>query len=162
MHRYLYFLIVIPVFVTFYLMFENAIIIGKKLNIPLSIFTKNERYNHIEGEWARDGYEYDILYLDKKQTNKIVSKIKNNARWRNDNLDEWLKTKIERYSKEEDTTGIRNVKNGYWLFKNIRSNATDIYNFDNYIERLGNSIPAFIVAVLDIDNNILYFYELIG
>lgn len=144
------------------ILFGNILEIKYETKIPISIFAKMDYYNHMEGEYFFDGYKYAKIYLDKKQTDKIVSKINNNSRWRNDELDEWLKIKIEKYSKEEDTTGIRNVKNGYWLFKNIRSNATDIYNFDNYIEKLGDSIPAFIVAVLDIDNNLIYFYELIG
>ena len=133
-----------------------------RTQLPISIFTRMEYYDHMEGEFAVDGYEYGILHLKEKQTQKIVDNIKDSNNWRDAPLDDWLKTRIERYSKEEDTTGIRSVKNGYWFFRNIRSNATDIHNYNNYVEKLGDSVPAFIVAVLDTDNNLLYFYELIG
>lgn len=162
MYKFLLVITIIPCVILFSFLFEEKIMISKRLEIPISIFTPIEIHDHIEGEWAMDGYKYDILKLEKKQTEKIINKIEKNSRWRNDKLNDWLKTKIERYSKEEDTTGIRNVDNGYWYFKNLRSDVAETYNFENYLNKLDNHIPAFIVAMLDTDNNILYFYELIG
>ena len=159
---FLPFAMIMVLLLLFDIIFGDIVKIRIKTGLPISIFTKIDYFDHIEGEFAVDGYEYGILYLKEKQTQKLIKKVKESNKWRDDDFDEWLKTKIERYAKEEDTTGIRNVENGYWFFRNIRSNATDIYNYDNYIANLNDAIPAFIVAVLDTDNNILYYYELIG
>lgn len=131
-----------------------------RIEMPIPLFAKLEYYDHMEGELAVDGYEYGILYLNDKQTQELVEKIKQDPRWRNDQLNEWIKNDIKGMVDKEDSTGIINVKNGYWFFRNTSSKETNIFDFDNYIENLNDKLPCFAVAVLDVDNNKLYFYEM--
>ncbi len=108
---------------------------------------------------ARDIFNDEELikiYLSKKQKEKILAKIENNNNWKNTQMDEILNEKMNFYSREEIYNKIPNIENKCWIFTN-RSNAVeDKHSIEQLLNDMYYSIS---LGILDMDNNILYYYE---
>ena len=68
-----------------------------------------------------------------------------------------MEEKIKFYTRENIYDRIPNIENVYWIFTN-RSNAVDDkHNVDELLE--DGMYYAISLGILDVDNNILYYYE---
>jgi len=96
------------------------------------------------------------IYLSKNQMETISKKIKKNNNWKNTQLDERLNERMNFYTREEIYEKIPDIENVYWIFTN-RSNAVeDKHSIDQLLDDMYYSVS---LGILDMDNNILYYYE---
>lgn len=103
-----------------------------------------------------DNEEVKKIYLSKGQTKRIIKKIENNDAWKNGKIDERLVERIEFHTREEIYNQIPDTENIYWIFKNRSHGAQDVHSID---ELLNDMYYAVSLGILDVNNNILYYYE---
>lgn len=126
------------------------------MEIRLPITAKRD-YKDTHGGFRNEGETLAKVYLNDKQTEKLINKIQKNPNWKQTPITEMLEKRITEQTIEEDMA-VPKITNGYWICKDRHLDATKIYNeieifsTDRYSEN-------FSVGVLDVDNNILYFYQ---
>ena len=96
------------------------------------------------------------LYLSKRQSQKILSKIESNNNWVKGEIDQNLVKIMKNYSSENIYNQIPYIKNKYWIFTNRSNGAKDKHSIDEVIRDIYYSVS---FGIFDIDNNILYYYE---
>lgn len=85
------------------------------------------------------------------------AKIEQNENWRDEHLDERLKERLEFHTREEIFYQIPETENYYWIFINRSNGVDDKHSVDTLLE--DEMYYAISFGILDIDNNILYYYE---
>ena len=106
-----------------------------------------------------DFFDYEKLeklYLSKRQSQKILSKIESNNNWVKGEIDQNLVKIMKNYSSENIYNQIPYIKNKYWIFTNRSNGAKDKHSIDEVIRDIYYSVS---FGIFDIDNNILYYYE---
>ena len=68
-----------------------------------------------------------------------------------------MKERLEFHTREEIFYQIPNIENYYWIFTNRSNGVEDKHSIDELIE--DGLYYAISFGILDIDNNILYYYE---
>lgn len=152
-------LIVLTVFMVFFIMHEFVFYkyreIYLELEVTLPLFCKID-YKDIHGGFLGDGETFAKVNLSESQTDRFVKRIKNNQHWKEEPVNENLIHRIQ--SSDEFGYKIPNIKNGYWIFKDRHSKATDIYDENGMFEEERGSVN-YSVGILNLDTNILYFYQ---
>ena len=97
------------------------------------------------------------IYLSKSQAKNMLKKMEKNDNWKKEKLDERLKERLEFHTREEIFYQIPNIENYYWIFTNRSHGIKDKHSVDELIE--DGMYYAISFGILDIDNNILYYYE---
>ena len=125
----------------------------KGLEFVIPIFCKRDvttlSYN--------DFFDYEKLekmYLSKGQSKRILEDIEHNGNWIKGEIDEVVEERLKFYTREDIYNKIPYIENKYWIFTNRSGLAKDKHSIDEV--RVYYAIS---FAVLDIDNNILYYYE---
>ena len=103
-----------------------------------------------------DNEEMRKIYLTKKQVKNIIKKIDNNNAWQKDVIDERLDERMKFFTRENIYNQIPNIEHAYWIFKNRSHGVEDSHSIDELLNDIYYSVS---FAILDTDNDILYYYE---
>lgn len=131
-------------------------VMHKTLEIEIPLLTKRETINLKSGNFF-DGEVMRKLYLSKRQTKRILKEIENNNNWKKGEIDDKVEERLKFYTRENIYNKIPYVKNKYWIFTNRSTGTKDIHSIDEVINT--SFYYAISFGLLDIDNNILYYYE---
>lgn len=97
------------------------------------------------------------IYLSKNQEKNIIKKIEKNENWKNTKLDERLEERLEFHTRENIYYEIPKIENYYWIFTNRSNGINDKHSIDELLE--DRMYYAISFGILDMDNDILYYYE---
>lgn len=135
----------------------------KKENINLDVISKYLEINisskaKIEYKDKHDSFFNEGYTIAKITDNNLKYKIENSNNWKNNDNEYTKKLHSIVKNMEKDYPEIKNINNYYWIYK---SNYRD----DNikYIEDIKNKnieTYSYLVAIYDIDKNILYYYHM--
>lgn len=126
-----------------------------ELEVTVPLFCKID-YKDIHGGFLGDGETFAKVYLSKSQIDRLVKRIKKNEHWKEAPVYENLLNRIQ--SSQDFGYKIPNIKNGYWIFKDRHSEATNIYDETSMFKERRGSVN-YSVGILNLDTNILYFYQ---
>ena len=73
------------------------------------------------------------------------------------NIKQLDKKKIKFYTREEIFYEISETNNSYWIFKNIGNGIDGKHSVDELLK--GRMYYANSFGILDVDNNVLYYYK---
>ena len=149
-------IIVISMLACVIILIDNDIQMNECLELIIPKLTKRETTKLQNG----DVFNYEEvrkIYLTKAQVNKIIKNIEKNDNWKNKQLDERLKEKLEFYTREGIFYQIPKIENYYWIFTNRSNGVDDKHSVDALLE--DGMYYAISFGILDIDNNVLYYYE---
>lgn len=145
---------VVIIYLIYAFTLERRVEMSKKIETIIPIFAKMD-YVDTHSGMMNDGDTYAKIYFSEKQTQKFLEEINQNNHWRELPMTEKLRSDISNNIDEE--TEVEYVENGYWFFLDRHSKAIDKYD-DTGIYSGRNSYNH-TVAIFDIDNNVLHFYE---
>lgn len=97
------------------------------------------------------------IYLSKNQEKNMIKKIEKNENWKNTKLDERLEERLEFHTRENIYYEIPKIENYYWIFTNRSNGVNDKHSIDELLE--DRMYYAISLGILDMDNDILYYYE---
>ena len=144
----------IIVLILIYLAFDfGDSVANEALEIRLPILARREITELKEGRFF-DNEEVQKIYLSNLQMNTILNNIKENPNWKKTKLDEKVDEKIKYYTREDIYYQIPTVENAYWIFTNRSHGVPDKHNIEEVSHYYAVSL-----GILDLDNNILYYYE---
>ena len=87
----------------------------------------------------------------------MIKKIEKNKNWKNTKLDERLEERLEFHTRENIYYKIPKIENYYWIFTNRSNGVNDKHSIDELLE--DRMYYAISLGILDMDNDILYYYE---
>lgn len=134
----------------------NDINMNEALEIRVPLLTKREKVELQNGDFFNEE-EVIKIHLSSIQMRIILNKVQNNENWKKEKLDERLKERLEFHTREEIFYKIPNIENYYWIFTNRSNGVEDKHSVDELLE--DGMYYAISFGILDIDNNILYYYE---
>jgi hypothetical protein len=142
----------------FYRPLESNSIPTDIMQIDTKISATNEL---VDGkDWNGDGIFYQEYKLSQLELESVTNDIKNSSRWTEGALSEELKELLSKsilYSKVN--TNILTIDNGYYFFKDRHKEATgNLYYYNPEIVDKRSSYN-YIIAALDVDDSILYYYQ---
>ena len=144
-------------FLLYVYVLQNYKIISRELEISIPLWVKIDMKD-THGGFHNDGEAFAAISLTKKQVTNITESIQNNSHWRQCPMTPRLEYRITEGS-DDFYMAIPKVQNGYWIFKDHHTLATNIYNeLDLFTEKRYSY--NFSVGILDLDTNILYYYRL--
>lgn len=142
---------------------SNQDYIAKQISLD---FPKSLTIEHMDnhGGFHGDGEKYAKIEFDNKNGLKILSQIENSNRWNEMPLTENLnlimyggiKDNMEYAYNLAEKSGIPEIENGYWYFIDRHSKST---NPESDIELFSRYSFNFTLALFDVDNNTLFYYE---
>lgn len=152
--------LIVFIFVTFTCGFsETDRIPLEAIQVKTKINVTNEM---IEGrDWNGDGVIYQEYELTRDELDSVKKDIEESTLWKKEPITEDIKSLV---SKAEflldDEIKMLNVNNGYYFFKDRHSDATgDLYECN--LEKIySRSADNYTVAALDIENSVLYYFQL--
>ncbi len=125
------------------------------LEIKVPILAKREKTGLTKGDLYNDEIVKKI-YLSKTQKETILKSIKKNDNWKKGPIDGELKEKMKYYTRENIYDGIPDIDNAYWIFTNRSNGVEDTHSIKEMLNDMYYSIS---LGILDVDNNVLYYYE---
>ena len=134
----------------------NDINMNETLELRVPLLTKREKVELQNGDFFNEE-EVMKIHLSNIQMKTILKKIKNNENWKKEKLDERLKEILEFHTREEIFYQIPEIENYYWIFTNRSNGVDDKHSVDTLLE--DGMYYAISFGILDVDNNILYYYE---
>lgn len=137
------------------ILFFNDMQMNECLGIRVPKLTKRETIKLKSGKFF-DDERVNKIYLSKIQMKRLLKKVEENENWRNGKLDERLDEKMKKFTRENIYDEIPNIENAYWIFTNRSHGVDDQHSVD---EMLNDMYYAISFGIVDIDNNILYYYE---
>ena len=144
------------IFIGGIIIIDNDIQMNKCLEIIVPKLTKREIIELKDTDLFNDE-EVIKIYLSKNQTQRMLKKIEKNTNWKNEQLDERLKERLEFHTREEIFYQIPEIENYYWIFTNRSHGIEDKHSVDELLE--DGMYYAISFGILDIDSCILYYYE---
>ena len=144
------------IFIGIIIIIDNDIQMNECLELTVPKLTRRETTILKDSDFFNDE-EVRKIYLTKTQVNKIIKKIEKNDNWKKGKLDERLKEKLEFHTREEIFYQIPEIANYYWIFTNRSNGVDDKHSVDALLE--DGMYYAISFGILDVDNNILYYYE---
>ena len=87
----------------------------------------------------------------------MKNKIEKNENWKKEKIDERLEERLKFHTREEIYNKIPNIENAYWIFTNRSNGIKDKHSVDELLE--DGMYYAISFGILDLNNNILYYYE---
>lgn len=134
----------------------NDMIMNESLEMHVPFFAKRETIELKEKRFL-DNEELIIIYLSKSQMNAILKKIRKNENWKKTKLDDRLIERLEFHTRESIFKQMPDVANYYWIFTNRSNGIKDKHSVDELID--DGLYYAISFGLIDLDNNILYFYR---
>lgn len=134
----------------------NDINMDETLELRVPVLTKREKVELQKGDFFNEE-EVIKIHLSSIQMKTILKKIENNENWRKEKIDERLKERLEFHTREEIFYQIPDIENYYWVFTNRSNGVDDKHSVDALLE--DGMYYAISFGILDVDNNILYYYE---
>ena len=149
-------LAVLVVLVISWSLFVEISITHKGLEFVIPIFCKREVIKLSHGEFF-DDEKLEKLYLSKGQAKKILENIENNSNWIKGEIDSTVDEKLRLFTRENIYDNIPYIENKYWIFTNRSNGVEDKHSIEETINKRVYYAISF--GVLDVDNNILYYYQ---
>ena len=134
----------------------NDINMNEALEIRVPLITKREKVKLKNGDFFNEE-EVIKIHLSNIQMKTILNKVQKNKNWKNEKLDERLKERLEFNTREGIFYQIPEIENYYWIFTNRSNGVDDKHSVDALLE--DGMYYAISFGILDVDNNILYYYE---
>ena len=134
----------------------NDINMNEALELRVPLLTKREKIELQNGDFFNEE-ELIKIHLSNIQMKIILNKVQKNDNWKNMQLDERLKERLEFHTREEIFYQIPEIENYYWIFTNRSNGVDDKHSVDALLE--DGMYYAISFGILDIDNNVLYYYE---
>lgn len=134
----------------------NDINMNETLELRVPLLTKREKVELKNGDFFNEE-EVVKIHLSSIQMKTILKKIENNENWKKEKIDERLKERLEFHTREEIFYQIPEIENYYWIFTNRSNGVEDKRSVDALIE--DGMYYAISFGILDVDNNVLYYYE---
>ena len=134
----------------------NDINMNETLELRVPLLTKREKVELKNGDFFNEE-EVVKIHLSSIQMKTILKKIENNENWKKEKIDERLKERLEFHTREEIFYQIPEIENYYWIFTNRSNGVEDKHSVDALIE--DGMYYAISFGILDVDNNVLYYYE---
>lgn len=134
----------------------NDINMNEALELRVPILTKREKVQLQNGDFFN---EEDVkkIHLSNIQMKTITNKVQKNENWKKENLDERLKEVLEFNTREKIFYQIPEIENYYWIFTNRSNGVNDKHSVDALLQ--DGMYYAISFGILDVDNNVLYYYE---
>lgn len=136
---------------------EERVLMTKKIENYIPIYAKMDKKNTHRG-FHNDGELLEKIYFSEKQANNFINSAEKNSNWRQLPITERLHNKVCKHAIDEEMN-IPEVSNGYWFVLDRHSVAKDKYNEKDIFNEDRYSYN-FTIAVFDIEQNVLYIYEL--
>lgn len=143
-------------FIVMIIAVTNDIQMNESLELRVPKLTKREITELQESDLFNDE-EVRKIHLLEIQKKIILNKIKKNKNWKKGKIDERLEERMKFYTREEIFYKIPEIKNSYWIFKNRSNGVYDKHSVDELLE--DRMYYAISFGILDVDNNVLYYYE---
>lgn len=138
------------------ILYTNDMQMNECLEFRVSKLTKRET-TQLQDSDLFNGEEVIKIYLSENQTKNVKDKIEKNNNWKKGKIDERLEEKIKFYTRENIYDRIPNIENVYWIFTNRSNEVDNKHSVDELLE--DGMYYAISLGILDVDNNILYYYE---
>ena len=148
--------IIIFVLAVLIVLIDNDIQMNECLELNVPKLTKRETTQLQDSDLFNDE-EVIKIYLSKNQVTNLINKIEKNENWKKEKIDERLEERLTFYTREEIFSKIPNIENAYWIFTNRSNGIKDKHSVDELLE--DGMYYAISFGILDLDNNILYYYE---
>ena len=148
--------IVLLIIIVILILYTNDMQMNECLEVRVPKLTKRESVQLQDSDFFNDE-EVRKIYLSKNQSKSIIRKIEKNENWKKEKLDERLKERLEFHTREEIFYQIPEIANYYWIFTNRSNGVDDKHSVDTLLE--DGMYYAISFGILDLDNNILYYYE---
>ncbi len=149
-------IIIILLLLIILVLYTNDMQMNQCLELRVPKLTKREVSELQDSDLFNDE-EIIKIYLSKNQEENMIKKIEKNENWKNTKLDERLEERLEFHTRENIYYGIPKIENYYWIFTNRSNGVNDKHSIEELIE--DKMYYAISLGILDIDNNILYYYE---
>lgn len=109
--------------------------------------------------WGDDGTIYKKCELSDEEMREIITEIDDNIHWKKGSLSDDLKYEISTVSGMEEAEMLE-IDNGYFFFKDMHSEASgDVYVYDDELVNSRYSYH-YIIAALDVEEKVLYYFQL--
>ena len=136
-------------------LYFNDMQMNECLEFRVPKFTKREKIKLQSKDFFKDE-ELVKIYLSKNQMKEISKEIEKNNNWQNIQLNERLDEKMNFCTREEIYNKIPKIENAYWIFTNRSNGVKDKHSIEQLLNDMYYSVS---FGIIDIDNNILYYYE---
>ena len=155
-------IVVIGVFLIFSARIALSIKYGRHISVSRNIGITIPFSTEIECKDSHGGFHGDgecviKVYFSDEQAIKFKNKIDKNSHWKQLPMPERLQEVVGARMDKDMYVPI--IENGYYFFVDRHSEADDKFNPNEMFEEFRAS-SNYTVAVFDIDENILYYYEL--
>lgn len=138
------------------ILYTNDMQMNECLELRVPKLTKREVCELQDSDLFNDE-EVIKIYLSKNQEKNMIKKIEKNENWKNTKLDERLEERLEFHTRENIYYEIPKIENYYWIFTNRSNGVNDKHSIDELLE--DRMYYAISFGILDMDNDILYYYE---
>lgn len=138
------------------ILYTNDMQMNECLELRVPKLTKREVCELQDSDLFNDE-EVIKIYLSKNQEKNMIKKIEKNENWKNTKLDERLEERLEFHTRENIYYEIPKIENYYWIFTNRSNGINDKHSIDELLE--DRMYYAISLGILDMDNDILYYYE---
>ncbi len=138
------------------ILYTNDMQMNECLELRVPKLTKREVCELQDSDLFNDE-EVIKIYLSKNQEKNMIKKIEKNENWKNTKLDERLEERLEFHTRENIYYEIPKIENYYWIFTNRSNGVNDKHSIDELLE--DRMYYAISLGILDMDSDILYYYE---
>lgn len=138
------------------ILYTNDMQMNECLELRVPKLTKREVCELQDSDLFNDE-EVIKIYLSKNQEKNMIKKIEKNENWKNTKLDERLEERLEFHTRENIYYEIPKIENYYWIFTNRSKGVNDKHSIDELLE--DRMYYAISLGILDMDSDILYYYE---
>ncbi len=136
-------------------LYFNDMQMNECLEFRVPKFTKREKIKLQSKDFFKDE-ELVKIYLSKNQMKEISKEIEKDNNWQNTKLNERLDEKMNFHTREDIYNKIPKIENAYWIFTNRSNGVKDKHSIEQLLNDMYYSVS---FGIIDIDNNILYYYE---
>lgn len=136
--------------------FTNDMQMNECLELIVPKLTRRESIELQDSDLFNDE-ELVKIYLSKNQAKRIINKIINNKNWGYGKIDERLAERLKFYTRENIYNQLPEIENIYWIFTNRSNGIKNKHSVDELLE--DGMYYAISFGIMDVDNNILYYYE---
>ncbi len=149
-------ILIMVIFLLGIIIYTNDMQMNECLELRVPKLTKREKIELQDSDIFNDE-EVIKIYLSQNQVEDIMKKIEQNKNWIHGEIDERLKERLEFHTRENIFFNIPKILNPYWIFTNRSNGMKDKHSVRELLE--DGMYYAISFGILDIDNNILYYYE---
>lgn len=147
--------IVITLMLVYLVLYFKDMQMNSCLEFGVPKLTKREKIE-LQSKDLRNDEKLIKIYFSKNQMKMLLKEIKKNNNWKNTQLDERLNKKINFYTREEIYNKIPNIEDACWIFTNRSNRVEDTHSIEQLLDDMYYTVS---LGILDLDNNILYYYE---